>query len=102
MEIFINSCVNNSRFQVYDDRRVVLRAQVDVPAGAEITITYLPQMISNVRRRAKIKRSWYFQCTCARLAAKSGSEGPGLGFLTKAIIQLNSSTHYQCGFLQKY
>ncbi len=37
-DVFFCSCFNNSRFQVYQDRRLVLRAQLDIAKGDEVTI----------------------------------------------------------------
>ena len=44
------SCQNNSRFQIYHDRRIVLRALKDIPRGEEITTIYLSPLMGNVLR----------------------------------------------------
>ena len=45
---------------------VVVRAQTDVPAGTEITISYTDTLAGNVVRRQTIKDLWYFLCSCER------------------------------------
>jgi hypothetical protein len=45
---------------------------VDIKAGDEVTISYLPPIIGNVRRRSKIKRSWHFECACTRFVGCGG------------------------------
>ncbi|TRY73393.1 hypothetical protein TCAL_09913 [Tigriopus californicus] len=61
-----HGCICNSRFQIHRDRKLVLRAQIDIPRGEEITTRYLPSMIGNIRRRFKIKNNWNFDCVCLR------------------------------------
>ena len=36
------SCVNNARFQIHPDRRIVVTALRDIPKGTEITTKYMP------------------------------------------------------------
>jgi hypothetical protein len=71
-----------SRFQILPDRTLVLRAQVPIKAGEEITIQYMTPMLGNVTRRKKIRytmiifsvlftqdshrKNWFFDCTCSR------------------------------------
>ena len=62
----IFSCTSNTRFQVYQDRRIVLRALVDIKAGEEITTLYCPPSMGTVLRRTKIKNNWKFDCICER------------------------------------
>ena len=45
----------SSRFQILPDRTLVLRAQVPIKAGEEITIQYMTPMLGNVTRTKKIK-----------------------------------------------
>merc|ERR1712123_308942 len=61
-----HSCVCNARFQILPDHTLVLRAQVPIPAGEEITIQYMTPMLGNVTRRRKIRKNWFFDCTCSR------------------------------------
>jgi len=61
-----HSCVCNARFQILPDHTLVLRAQVPILAGEEITIQYMTPMLGNVTRRRKIRKNWFFDCTCSR------------------------------------
>ena len=45
---------------------MVLRAQVSIKTGEEISIQYITPLIGNVRRRPKIRKNWFFSCTCPR------------------------------------
>ena len=58
--------MNNARFQIHPDRRIVVTALQDIPKGAEITTKYLPCTVGNTRRRSKIKANWNFECQCIR------------------------------------
>ena len=50
-----HSCVCNARYQILPDHSLVLRAQVGIKAGEEITIQYMTPMLGNVTRRRKIR-----------------------------------------------
>ena len=50
--ILVNSCQNNSRYQVHHDRRIVLRALKNISRGEEITTIYLSPLMGNVLRYA--------------------------------------------------
>ena len=65
------SCTSNTRFQVYTDRRIVLRAQVDIKIGEEVSTLYLPPSMGTVLRRTKIKNNWKFDCVCDRCSDKT-------------------------------
>lgn len=59
-------CLANARYAVMNDDTLVLRAQVDIKAGEEITIQYISFIFGNTRRRKDIHQSWMFECRCAR------------------------------------
>jgi len=61
-----HSCLANARYAVMHDDTLVLRAQVDIKAGEEITIQYISFIFGNRRRRKDIHQSWMFECACAR------------------------------------
>jgi len=61
-----HSCVSNSRFFVHPGDLAVVRAETDIKAGAEVTISYTDSFPGNVVRRESIKDLWYFRCTCER------------------------------------
>ncbi|XP_023323790.1 protein msta [Eurytemora carolleeae] len=63
-----HSCICNSRFQIYPDRSILLRAQVSIPKGSEITTQYLTPLIGTMPRRQKIRKNWFFSCICDRCA----------------------------------
>ena len=61
-----HSCLCNAKFSIQRDRTIQLVAQTDIKAGEEITIQYMTPMLGNVQRRNKIRKNWYFDCSCAR------------------------------------
>ena len=105
-----HSCSANARYQVLPDRGLVLRAQVDIRKGEEVTIHYMTPMIGTATRRRKIRKNWFFDCTCARCCdptemgtfasallcpdcGKAGNEG----FLLPAY-PLNPACPWTCSF----
>ena len=54
------------RFNVLRDRTLQLTAQTSITMGEEITIQYMTPMLGNVQRKQKIKKNWYFDCSCPR------------------------------------
>ena len=61
-----HSCVSNSRFFITSSGQVSVRAQVDIRAGDEVTISYLPPQPGNIVRRRTIRDLWHFTCSCPR------------------------------------
>ena len=63
-----HDCVSNTRYNVHlrKEGKIVLRAQVDIPKGEEITIRYIPAFIGTQRRRFKLRNTWHFDCNCIR------------------------------------
>ena len=46
---------------------LTVMAQVPVKEGQELTITYLPSLfLSLLGRRAVIRKTWFFDCSCLR------------------------------------
>ena len=45
-----------------------LEARADIPAGAEVTIAYVPRSWPRARRQAELAGTWGFTCACARCA----------------------------------
>ena len=61
-----HSCTSNCRFQIHQDKTMVITALTDIQAGEELTIKYLPCTIGNTLRRSKIAANWNFDCCCQR------------------------------------
>ncbi|XP_059080183.1 SET domain-containing protein SmydA-8-like [Tigriopus californicus] len=61
-----HSCLANARYSVSSDNHLTLRAQREIPSGAEITIQYLSFMFGDLKRKCEIQDCWFFQCTCPR------------------------------------
>merc|ERR1712106_572861 len=45
---------------------VVVRAETDIKAGTEVTISYTDALTGNSVRREAIRDLWYFLCSCDR------------------------------------
>lgn len=61
-----HSCTSNCRFQIHQNKNMVITALTDIQAGEELTIKYLPCTIGNTLRRIKIAANWKFDCCCRR------------------------------------
>jgi len=61
-----HSCIANARYFVMPDDKLILRAQVDIKEGEEITIQYISFLFGNSRRREEIRSCWMFECRCRR------------------------------------
>lgn len=66
-----HSCKANARYAVMEDDRLILRAQVDISEGEEITIQYISFLFGNTRRRKDIHQCWMFECLCARCSDRT-------------------------------
>lgn len=66
-----HSCVARGRYVVLPDDTLQLRAQVDILAGEEITISYISFLFGNTRRRRDIHQCWFFDCRCDRCADRT-------------------------------
>ena len=61
-----HSCVSNARIFVQPDNEIIIRAQVDIMEGEEITIQYISYLFGNTLRRRDIQDNWMFECRCPR------------------------------------
>jgi len=61
-----HSCISNARIFVMADNEIVIRAQVDIKQGEEITIQYISYLFGNILRRKDILENWMFECCCPR------------------------------------
>mmetsp|Transcript_130121 Transcript_130121/g.376451 ORF Transcript_130121/g.376451 Transcript_130121/m.376451 type:complete len:499 (+) Transcript_130121:63-1559(+) len=62
-----HSCRPNSMWH-YDGDNFVLRARQDIPAGTEVTVSYLSEetlLESTARRRSRLMASKHFLCCCS-------------------------------------
>jgi len=48
------------------NNRLTLRAQKRILKGEEVTIQYTSFMFGHLKRRAKIRACWFFDCNCQR------------------------------------
>ena len=63
-----HSCLANCRYQVLADGAMVLRTQMPVAREEELTIHYMTPMLGTAARRNKIRKNWFFDCSCPRCA----------------------------------
>ena len=63
-----HSCLANSRhiWSTTPPYTNTCIATVDIPAGQEIVTSYVHPTTSVLRRRAKLKAGWFFDCLCSR------------------------------------
>lgn len=61
-----HSCISNARIFIMPDNEIIIRAQVDIKKGEEITIQYISYLFGNILRRKDIVENWMFECTCPR------------------------------------
>ena len=63
-----HSCRPNTRpiFRGKTDRTMSVIAIEDIPAGQEITTSYLEPFYTTLQRRALLKRGKHFDCCCKR------------------------------------
>ncbi|KAI5274328.1 SET domain-containing protein [Aureobasidium subglaciale] len=58
-----HSCVQNTSRSFVGDM-IVVRANSDIPAGTELTTSYVPAISSEPNRHAELLDSWHFECAC--------------------------------------
>ncbi|XP_063848062.1 SET domain-containing protein SmydA-8-like isoform X2 [Scylla paramamosain] len=63
-----HSCTPNTRHSFTEERRVVLRAAVDIRRGEHLSTMYTHILWGTAARRDHLKHSKYFMCTCCRCA----------------------------------
>ena len=93
-----HSCLCNAKFNILRDRSLHLVAQTHIKAGEEITIQYMTPMLGNPQRQQKIRKNWYFDCSCARCSDPSelGTRVSGVVCQDCRGVLLPSSAQYSC------
>jgi len=67
LSLVSHDCVSNSRYTVSSgDCSVTLRARRKILEGEEITISYIPAIFGQPKRKRHIEEEWYFKCKCTR------------------------------------
>eukprot|EP00096_Caligus_rogercresseyi_P009927 TRINITY_DN3476_c0_g1_i1.p1 TRINITY_DN3476_c0_g1~~TRINITY_DN3476_c0_g1_i1.p1 ORF type:complete len:511 (+),score=63.35 TRINITY_DN3476_c0_g1_i1:134-1666(+) len=61
-----NSCICNTKTINFRDRRLEMRASVNIPKGTQICNQYVRPNKCTLARRTTIKNKWYFDCLCKR------------------------------------
>ncbi|TRY75019.1 hypothetical protein TCAL_07034 [Tigriopus californicus] len=61
-----HSCTSNANHVVFPNRHLALQAKVLIKKGDEITISYISPLQSTMRRQAKLRDKWFFECSCSR------------------------------------
>ena len=80
---FNHSCAPNVRIDFRPDSEIALVARVAVPAGAELHITYVPELtlaLETAPQRRRRLAPYFFDCACVRCA----SEDAGTPLLSPA------------------
>eukprot|EP00741_Cyanophora_paradoxa_P024365 tig00021795_g23527.t1 len=62
---------------LYEGRRQLVRALRDLPAGAELTHSYVDAGLPRERRRADLRARYHFDCACPRCAADPAGAADG-------------------------
>ena len=93
-----HSCVCNAKFNILRDRTLQLVAQTRIKTGEEITIQYMTPMLGNVQRRKKIRKNWFFDCSCPRCEDPSelGTNVSGVVCQECPGVLLPRGGHYTC------
>ncbi|XP_040570990.1 SET domain-containing protein SmydA-8 [Lepeophtheirus salmonis] len=63
-----HSCVCNTKTINFQDRRIEMRASVNISKGEQICNQYVRPNKCTLARRTTIKNKWYFDCCCKRCA----------------------------------
>ena len=89
------------------DDKLILRAQVDISKGEEITIQYISFLLGNSRRRTEIASCWMFECRCPRclditefgsfLSAALCSSCKGAVLPSESLLECNDLKCRKCG-----
>lgn len=64
--IMSHSCLSNTKSIMNEDDSVDVRAVLEIRKGQEITKTYCTSLETTQLRQEKLKKGWYFTCTCLR------------------------------------
>lgn len=62
---FNHSCIPNC-YSEWSGIRLVFKALYPIPAGSELTISYIDAHASTRKRKEELKNAYYFGCICAR------------------------------------
>jgi len=84
-----HDCRPNAMY--YFDRKTLTHythASRTIYAGEEITITYIDPLQTRLRRRAAIKRSWGFDCSCSLCSA----EAQFIRESNRRVVEINKLT----------
>lgn len=65
ISIINHSCLANAVL-VFEGRSAVVRAVQHIPAGAEVSISYIETAGSTMTRQKALKENYLFTCTCSR------------------------------------
>lgn len=65
ISIINHSCLPNAVL-VFEGRSAVVRAVQHIPAGAEVSISYIETAGSTMTRQKTLKENYLFTCTCSR------------------------------------
>ncbi|KAG6578990.1 Histone-lysine N-methyltransferase ASHR1, partial [Cucurbita argyrosperma subsp. sororia] len=65
ISIINHSCLPNAVL-VFEGRSAVVRAVQHIPAGAEVSISYIETAGSTMTRQKALKENYLFTCTCSR------------------------------------
>jgi len=61
-----HSCQPNCAHSVFPNKTLALQAKDTIKAGEEFTISYISTLQGLLKRRAKLRDKWFFECSCAR------------------------------------
>ncbi|KAF6262337.1 hypothetical protein COO60DRAFT_649132 [Scenedesmus sp. NREL 46B-D3] len=95
-----HACCPNAHAMLLGDRLVV-RAAEDVPAGQQVSVSYLgPQLFAPAAvRQQELRQQWGFECGCARCKAEAryaGSSVSGSGEESATLSRLLGDTYAAC------
>ncbi|XP_022993816.1 histone-lysine N-methyltransferase ASHR1 [Cucurbita maxima] len=94
ISIINHSCLPNAVL-VFEGRSAVVRAVQHIPAGAEVSISYIETAGSTMTRQKALKENYLFTCTCSRCVKDQEDE-----IKESAILEGYRCKNDQCdGFL---
>ena len=68
---FNHSCIPNC-YSEWSGINLVFKALYPIPAGAELTISYIDAHSQTRQRREELRNAYYFTCICARCTKNTG------------------------------
>ncbi|KAG0125111.1 hypothetical protein HOY82DRAFT_165915 [Tuber indicum] len=72
-----HDCIPNA-VMLFNGRILQIRALEDIPANAEVLISYIDNTVPRERRQLELSEKYFFTCACSRC---TGPAGPMDGFL---------------------